>query len=67
MVRYRSWLLRPRHTSSGVTLELGNVPDRGGSHGIISDGDSVPELGAEASKPTRLHLTLEPLMPHKQQ
>ena len=44
---------------SGVTLKLGNVPDRGGSgrqsggsHGMISDGDSVPELGVEVSKVT---------------
>jgi hypothetical protein len=36
-----------------VALHLGNAPGGGsGSHEMISDGDSVPELGAEGSKVT---------------
>jgi len=41
-----------------VALHLGNAPgggsgrQSGGSHEMISDGDSVPELGAEVSKVT---------------
>jgi hypothetical protein len=44
---------------SGVALKLGNVPDRGGSHEIISDGGSVPELGVEASKTKKLGVVPE--------
>ena len=43
---------------AGMPFHLGNAPgggsgrQSGGSHEMISDGDSVPELGVEASKVT---------------
>jgi hypothetical protein len=38
------------NTVSEDALKLGDIPNSCGSHGMISDGGSVLELGAEASK-----------------
>jgi hypothetical protein len=40
---------------SSVALHLGDAPGvLGGSHEIVSDGDSVPELGVEVKVTTEL-------------
>jgi hypothetical protein len=44
---------------SGVALKLGDIPNSCGSHGMISDGGSVLELGAEASKTKKLGVVPE--------